>query len=114
MSIAAAPDSSVTGRFMIDSGSATAVVLNSPFVEQNNLLPPASETTPFQICGIGGDSPTQIGNVSEVRFGNIKLENPVTMFSQAKNGVLSSTSFSGQIGNALLRRFRVVFDYSRK
>ena len=113
-SISASPDSAVTGRFMIDSGAAGALVLNSPFVEQNKLLPPATETTPFQVCGIGGDSPTQIGKVTEIRLGNIKLEKPVTMFSQAKNGVLSSTNFSGQIGNALLRRFKVVFDYSRK
>ena len=113
MSISSSP-SALTGRFMIDSGSALSVLLNSPFVEQHKLLPPASQTTPFRVCGIGGDSQTQIGKVSEVQLGNIKLENPVTVFSQAQNGVLASTHFSGQIGNAFLRRFKVVFDYSRK
>jgi len=104
----------LTGLFMIDSGSAAALVLASPFVEQNRLLPPANETTPFAICGIGGDSPTQIGRVTEISLGKIKLDNPVTMFSQAANGVLAGSDFSGQIGDAILRRFRVVFDYSRK
>lgn len=113
-SFTASTHSALAGLFMIDSGSATAFVLTSPFVEQNNLLPPANQTTPFAVCGIGGDSKTQIGKVSEVRLGNIRVENPVTMFSQAQNGALSSTDFSGQIGNAMLRRFKVVFDYSRK
>ena len=112
--IAAGPHSALAGRFLIDTGSAAALVLNSPFVEQNKLLPPADQTTPFSICGIGGDSDTQIGKVGEVRLGSIKVEAPVTLFSQAKNGELSRTDYSGQIGNAILRRFRVVFDYSRK
>jgi hypothetical protein len=104
----------INGLFMIDSGFAGAVVLTSPFVAQNKLLPPPDQTTPFNNCGIGGESRTQIGKLAEIRLGNIKLESPVTMFSQAANGVLSSPDFSGLIGNAILRRFKVVFDYSRR
>ena len=112
--ITASKLSPVTGLFMIDSGSAGALILNSPFVEQNKLLPPSNQTTPFPACGIGGESQTQIGKLTEIRLGNLKIENPVTMFSQAANGVLASTDFSGIIGNAILRRFKVVFDYSRR
>jgi hypothetical protein len=49
-----------------------------------------------------------------MRLGNIKLDNPVTMFSQATNGTLANPDLSGNIGNAILRRFKVVFDYSRR
>jgi hypothetical protein len=35
------------------------------------------------------------------------------MFSQAKEGNLVSTDYDGLIGNAILRRFNLVFDYSR-
>ena len=112
--ITASGRSPINGLFVIDTGSAGALVLTSPFVEQHKLLPPPNQTTPFSICGIGGDSQTQIGNLGEIRLGTIKLESPVTMFSQATNGVLSSPDFSGHIGNAILRRFKVVFDYSRR
>ena len=54
--ITASNHTALTGLFRIDSGSAAALVLASPFVEQNKLLPPANQTTPFPICGIGGDS----------------------------------------------------------
>ena len=113
-SISAGTHSDLPGRFLIDSGSAMAVVFTSPFVEQNKLLPPADQTTPFPACGIGGDSQTQIGKIGEVRLGKIKIENPITMFSQARNGELARSDYSGQIGAATLRRFKVVFDYSRK
>jgi hypothetical protein len=106
--------SPINGMFIIDSGSATAIVLNSPFVAQNKLLPPPDKTTPFSICGIGGDSKTQVGNLSEIHLGNLKIESPVTMFSQAENGVLADAGLSGSIGTPILRRFKVVFDYSRK
>jgi hypothetical protein len=112
--ITASGRSSINGLFMIDTGSAGALVLTSPFVEQHELLPPPSQTTPFSICGIGGDSQTQIGTLTEIRLGKLKIENPMTMFSQATNGVLSSPDFSGHVGNAILRRFKVVFDYSRR
>lgn len=112
--ISASGHSPIDGLFMIDSGSAVALILNSPFVERNRLLPPANQTTPFSICGIGGESQTQIGKLEEIRLGNIKLEGPITMFSQAANGALANPELSGTIGNAILRRFRVVFDYSRR
>ena len=104
----------INGLFMIDSGFAGAVVLTSPFVAQNKLLPPPDQTTPFSNCGIGGESRTQIGKLAEIRLGNIKLESPVTMFSQAANGALANPDHSGTIGAAILRRFKVVFDYSRR
>ncbi len=112
--ITASGRSPINGLFMIDSGSGTALILNSPFVAQNKLLPPLNQTTPFSVCGIGGDSQTQVGKLAEIRLGNIKLESPVTMFSQAANGTLANPDLSGTIGNAILRRFKVVFDYSRR
>jgi hypothetical protein len=105
--------SPINGLFMVDSGSAGALALTSPFVAQNKLLPPPNQTTPLNVCGIGGESRTQIGTLEELRLGNIKLESPVTMFSQAANGVWANPDLSGSIGNAILRRFKVVFDYSR-
>lgn len=112
--ITASNHPSVAGLFMIDTGSVGALTLNSPFVEQNNLLPPSNQTTPFRVCGIGGDSQTQIGKLTEIRLGKFKLENSITMFSQARSGALASPDFSGTIGNAVLCHFKVVFDYSRR
>jgi len=112
--ITASGRSPINGLFIVDSGSATALTLNSPFVAQNKLLPPPNQTTPFSTCGIGGDSQTQVGSLAEIRLGNIKLDSPVTMFSQATNGTFANPDLSGSIGNAILRRFKVVFDYSRK
>jgi len=103
----------VTGFFLIDTGLMSAIILNRPFTEKRALLPPDEQTTPFELCGIGGGSKTRIGTLESLRLGSTDVKAPVTMFSQATAGQLSREDFDGIIGNALLRRFNVVFDYSR-
>jgi hypothetical protein len=98
---------------LIDTGFMGAVLLSRPFVEKSGLLPPDEQTTPFDLCGIGGTSKTRIGTLESVRLGSFDVKAPVTLFSQAVSGNLSSEDFEGFIGNAIFRRFNVVFDYSR-
>lgn len=104
----------ITGRFMIDTGLMLAITLNTAFIEKNNLLPPSDQTTPFPICGLGGTSKAQMGNLPGVFLQDIYIDKPRTLFSQATGGVLSSTEFDGLIGNAIFRHFKVIFDYSHK
>ena len=103
----------IKGFFMIDTGHMGALLLHRPFVEKNGLLPPDNESTPFELCGIGGYSTSRMGKLESLRLGSFKVKSPVTLFSQAKEGNLISTDYDGVIGNAILRRFHVVFDHSR-
>ena len=98
---------------MIDTGNMGALLLHRPFVEKNRLLPPDNESTPFEVCGIGGGSMSRMGKLESLRLGSLDVKSPVTLFSQAKAGNLISTDYDGLIGNAILRRFNVVFDHSR-
>jgi hypothetical protein len=111
--IASSKQRNVTGLFMIDTGFMGALLLHRPFVEKNGLLPPENESTPFELCGIGGGSPTRMAQLESLRLGSMDVGSPITMFSQAKEGNLVSTDYDGLIGNAILRRFNLVFHYSR-
>jgi predicted aspartyl protease len=104
----------VNGRFMIDTGGAHAVILTSPFVQANKLLPPASQLTKFAVCGIGGYSDILMGTLSSIQIGKIKINEPITGFSNAQSGNLADTVYDGNIGAAILRHFKVVLDYSRQ
>src|SRR5205814_810326 len=101
------------GRFMIDTGAATALVLNTPFIEINKLIPPTQGAIPLTGCGIGGDTAMLVSTVEGLRLGRFSILKPNTMFSRAAKGVLTSPEFDGLIGSAILRHYRVVFDYSR-
>ena len=101
------------GLFLIDTGFMGALLLHKPFIQKNALLPPDNETVPFELCGIGGGSMSRMGEAKSLQLGKVAIKSPVTLFSQAADGNLVSTEYDGVIGNAMLRRFKVVFDYSR-
>lgn len=113
-SLAASKQKPVNARLMIDSGAAVALTLNRPFLDANKLLAPKEQTNTFNVCGIGGDSKTQIGSLESLTLDNLTVENPITLFSQASNGVLARDDFDGIIGNAVLRHYKVIFDYLRR
>jgi predicted aspartyl protease len=106
--------STVTGLFEIDSGGGHALDLNSPFVRRNNLVTAAQKTSAVSLGGLGGSSRAVAGTVESLQIGRkIRFENVNTFFSLATEGMLASAEFDGNIGNDILRRFKVVFDYSR-
>jgi hypothetical protein len=109
-----AQSGTLTGLFLIYTGFMGALILNTPYVEKHRLLPPAEQTKPYEVCGIGGGAKTKMGKVESLRLGSAEVKAPITLFSQASVGNMSREDFDGMIGNAVLRRFSVVvFDYSR-
>lgn len=105
---------SVNGLFEIDSGGGHALILNRPFVERHRLLTPARGANPVFVGGIVGSSRAVRGTVESLRLGRVHIENVSTLFSLATDGLLASEEFEGNIGNDVLRRFKVIFDYSRR
>lgn len=108
-------DSALTkGLFEIDSGGGHALILNKPFVERNNLLTVSQKANTILVGGIVGSSRVVAGTVKNLQVGRNKVENVNTLFSLATDGLLASEEFDGNIGNDFLRRFNVIFDYSRR
>jgi hypothetical protein len=103
----------VPGYFMVDCGSMTGLILNVPFIKQHRLTP-SPEATEISLCGIGGSSTTMMGTLAGLRVGKTMIKDPVTIFSRANSGVLTRADIGGTIGNGILRKFLVIFDYLRK
>jgi hypothetical protein len=110
--IIAAGRAPLTGRFLIDTGSAQAVTLMKPFIFRHNLLPPTEGMTSLPVCGLGGHAKEKswMGSRESVQLGEIKIAGPVTEFQMLD----PNTDADGFIGGALLRRHRVIFDYVRQ
>jgi C-terminal processing protease CtpA/Prc len=49
-----------------------------------------------------------------LQLGRFVIKNPVTTFAPDDRGEEDTTDYAGLIGGEILRRFRVVIDYSRK
>jgi Aspartyl protease/PDZ domain len=104
----------VEGRFEIDTGSDSAVSLNSPFVKKNQLLSavrPVVETAEDE--ELGGKSKSFVGRIRGFRLGKFVLEDPVVMLSEDTEGAMASSADAGPIGNEVFKRFKLTLDYSR-
>jgi len=104
----------ISGKFEIDSGSTGAVLFNTPFVKKHGLLKSISQTSETRIGGVGGTAQAFLGRVKNIALGRFTLQNPIALLLQATRGDYASAKYDGLIGGEILRRFRTIFDYSRK
>ena len=110
--ITAAGRAPLTGRFLLDTGSAQAVSLLKPFMNEHNLLPSTEGMTSLPVCGLGGHAKEKswLGTLEALQLGEFKVAAPVTEFRLSE----PNTDADGFIGGAVFRRFKVIFDYSRR
>jgi hypothetical protein len=104
----------ISGKFEIDSGSTGAVLFNTPFVKKHELLKSVAQTNETRIGGIGGTAQAFLGRVKSITLGRFTLEKAVARFSRSARGDYASAKYDGLIGGEILRRFKTIFDYSRK
>jgi hypothetical protein len=103
--------SPVEGEFVIDAGSNFPVILLPAFIERHKLRESLPPTITNFGRGVGGEVHMPIGRASALELGGLKLERPVTAFPSS--GWFGEQGKAGNIGSAVLRRFKVIFDYSR-
>jgi len=104
----------ITESFVIDTGSAAALILGPQFVDQHHALDSLPRSVTGRSGGVGGSSFNQVGRVASLALGPYTLEQPITTFMQKTGGTISDAIASGNIGGDILRRFKVIFDYKGK
>jgi hypothetical protein len=105
---------SLEGLFEIDTGSDGTLTINSPFVKKHALL--ESFKTKFDSThrGLGGEAKSVDVRLRDFQLGRYVVPSPLVALSQDTEGSLSSEINDGPLGNEILRRFRIVIDYSRR
>jgi len=104
------------GQFLVDTGGCMmTVVLTTPFAQRNN-LPIASQKTILDrsVAGLGGETRLLVGRASNIKLGSSVIPSPLIYISQDKGGALASSEYDGLVGTEILRRFTLIFDYSRR
>jgi hypothetical protein len=104
----------IDGKFELDSGGTGAVAFNTPFVNKYKLLSFVSKTTQSRIGGVGGTAQTFSGRLKSLQLGGFELKDSVARFSRSTRGDSASAKYDGLIGGEIFRRFKVIFDYSRR
>jgi len=101
----------IRGEFEVDSGCDSGLCLGYEFVRANKLLD-ETKTRAGEKFGVGGGAQTRSGHLHELQIGTLKIDRPQTDFFLEGSPVHGE--LAGHIGAEVLKRFKVIFDYSRK
>jgi len=111
LSLQTAAGTVVNGTFMVDTGTDEAVNLFKKFFEQNHLIGPKDHVLHTASMGIANPSENLLVRLPEVMLGKQKLESVTAQVSLDEGDEGMQSELAGTIGNELLRRFLVTFDY---
>jgi predicted aspartyl protease len=101
----------VRAKFEIDSGCDGETCIGRDFVVANKLDEAGLGRTGARV-GVGGDAETHEGHLPKLQLGRFTLENlPANFFTE---GSPAGAGMAGHLGMGTLRKFKVIFDYSRK
>jgi hypothetical protein len=103
-------------KIMIDTGDRSSFTIFSRFAKNTNLSR-LFENNPEVISGFGVGGPIRAkwGSIKELSLGSkIALKQVLARLPTAKNGGFADMDISGSIGNQVLKRFNILFDYKKK
>jgi hypothetical protein len=103
----------IEGDFVIDAGSGFGITFHPSFVKAHKLVERVPKTIQTKARGVGGEFSLSVGRIESLELGRFKLNQPVTAFPQT-TGFIAREGAAGNIGGLILRRFKVIFDYSRR
>jgi outer membrane lipoprotein-sorting protein len=111
--VKAVVDGEYEGIFIIDTGSRNHVDLYAPFVTAHRLLEEYPNYLETHV-GFGIVEPAKgvVGRAKSFQLGSFLIDSPVTGFHLEGKAPLGCAKAAGRIGGGILRRFKVILDYS--
>jgi predicted aspartyl protease len=107
----------IEGDFLIDTGAPGVLNIAGPFAARHKLLDSVPHTISITSGALlAGRSSGKIGRVNGFQMGSLVIKKPVVNFSQdteGSEGDEAGTEYGGLIGGEILRRFKLIIDYSR-
>jgi hypothetical protein len=107
-----APDGSdLSGIFEIDSGLAGDLIFAEPFLKAHPALLTGKRVDVPSVDAVGGKLHIQVGRIPALTLGSFVLKGPVAIFPSNAEGVLVNAQIAGILGDGVLKRFHVIFDW---
>jgi hypothetical protein len=99
-------------KMLIDTGAGHPISLES---RNGSAFPLPDKFISANLgVGLGGNISGYIGRIENFKIGKFDVKNPICSFPYYEDvGAKAITKRSGSIGNQLLKRFQVIFDYQK-
>lgn len=100
----------IPAKLKIDTGSVNELGLNGSFVQAAKLVHPEQKIVPQPGVALGGLTENYVTRIGDLQIGRLLIKNPVAGYSKD----VTRGGDAGTIGGEIFRRFKVIFDYSRR
>ena len=101
-------------RFLHDIGAGVCLMLSQDFIDDSTLLQKKRKLFPKDGEGIGGKVKMNLTVIKEFKLGPYRFRNVPTYIFEDTYNVTSYPYLAGLIGNDILRRFNVIFNYAKR
>jgi hypothetical protein len=108
--VEATANGDLSAWYRIDTGDPSTVTFHAPYVQRERLLE-GRKTEDSTNGGVGGTVAARQGRIKQFELGGHRFEDLEAGFSLAKEGAFADLYVAGNIGQALMRPFNIVFDY---
>lgn len=107
-------EKSFNTRFLHDIGAGVCLMLSKEFIEDSNILRKKRKLYPKEGEGVGGTIGMELTVIKELKLGPYRFRNVPTYIFHDEFNVTSYPYLGGLIGNDVLRRFNVIFNYNKR
>ena len=104
----------VDARVALDTGDRSSLTLFGPFVADHGLRERQRRLRTVSGWGVGGPILADMARSQRLDLGPFALPGVVTRMPVVQSGVFASRIADGSIGNEVLRRFDITFDYEHQ
>ena len=102
----------VKGTFFVNTGAGTTLDFNTPFANKNDIIHKTGEHYSYLVKDISNNETLHYeGRVKTLSFDGFEFSELPIGISQVSQGIQSNGHVSGIIGNKLLKKFNILFDY---
>lgn len=104
----------LSGPYLVDTGAALALRLNTPLVTENELLEKISPNYAYTSRALNNSATDYIGKVNSFSILGEKFNAVPIRMARVRTGVSSWDTVDGIMGLEILKRFNLIFDYSQQ
>ena len=106
----------LSGRYLVDLGNAFGLLVNSDYSRRHGLdtLLTNIEDISQMIGGVGGGVRGEAAKAASFTFGGVVIEDLQLLLLDNASGITGSVELAGNIGNLVLQKTRVLFNYSKQ
>jgi len=103
----------VDGEFLVDLGNAFGLIIHKQFAQKNNLETKLHniKKNPQLFGGIGGAIAGENALADSFKIGDIMINSLRVLLPDSAQGITGSAKIAGNIGNLILSKFKILFDY---